>query len=454
MIVFYLNYNQPVMSQLAFNKHMLDLSINGSSCLRDIFTGSKRHSETQISSFRNVREHLDEQIISGDDYVVCVNFRALPVVSRHDFAAMSGWYASQLIDDYDLQFSFKLKATLLIELLEQSDDYKGVFEKISTLLGKKNELEAIDVTRPKNEVSFIAQAHKPRAFNSIGFNEHTVEKRSSDIRKLKAELNWFFLAQKRLPLKVPRIVKGFEDGYEIERINGFPLSQIYFSGVRDFTFWRDQMTDIILQIHCGVEAVSDISSQQVNNSIILKNVDRLEAYPKHLSKYIDSTIQLNGLEYNFQDVFNYTNKIISQTKPVLGFVHGDPCLSNIMFDPLAERWYFIDPRGYFFHDHDTFFDIHYDLAKLHHSMFGRYEAITAGKYEIYQRASTFELFIHENIYMTELEQVFDKMVSDLGYNSSRIRALSRSFFFSMIPLHFECEQKQLAFYLNGLEISF
>ena len=62
-------------------------------------------------------------------------------------------------------------------------------------------------------------------------------------------------------------------------------------------------------------------------------------------------------------------------------IHGDFCLSNILCEPDSNNIKLIDPRGGF-SEASCFGPQLYDVAKLGHSLLGRYDLIIADKFAL------------------------------------------------------------------------
>ena len=134
-------------------------------------------------------------------------------------------------------------------------------------------------------------------------------------------------------------------------------------------------------------------------------------------------------------------------------VHGDLCFSNILFDPGSTLVRLIDPRGEFI-DQSCFGDYRYDLAKLLHSVHGRYDFILHGLYNLKSLSParyTLTLIEDEQILLIQNE-LFDLVRAAVGDELRNVILLEALLFISMIPLHDEDVQRQRAFYLTGLRI--
>ena len=89
-------------------------------------------------------------------------------------------------------------------------------------------------------------------------------------------------------------------------------------------------------------------------------------------------------------------------------------------------------------------DKKYDFAKLVHSVFGLYDFIIAGFFECKVNSDNIEFFIEEDVNILDIQKEFLD-VFDIDDN---IKALTLHLFLSMLPLHNDFKEKQMAFLSN------
>ncbi|ECP3589223.1 hypothetical protein FZH48_26620, partial [Salmonella enterica] len=108
-------------------------------------------------------------------------------------------------------------------------------------------------------------------------------------------------------------------------------------------------------------------------------------FEKTTSLDLNKSITFNGVKYpSIKDIAYITSEFI---KPVceddIIITHGDFCFSNILYDFRSQRIKLIDPRGInFYNELSIWGDIRYDLAKLNHSVIGRYDLIIAEHFSL------------------------------------------------------------------------
>ncbi|EAH4640794.1 capsular biosynthesis protein, partial [Campylobacter jejuni] len=87
----------------------------------------------------------------------------------------------------------------------------------------------------------------------------------------------------------------------------------------------------------------------------------------------------------------------------------------------------------------------YDFAKLVHSVFGLYDFIIAGFFECKFNGNNIEFFIEEDANILDIQKEFLN-IFDIDDN---IKALTLHLFLSMLPLHNDFKEKQMAFLANA-----
>jgi len=134
-------------------------------------------------------------------------------------------------------------------------------------------------------------------------------------------------------------------------------------------------------------------------------------------------------------------------------MHGDFCFSNILYDSRVRRIRAIDPRGLVGSRPTIFGDTRYDLAKLSHSILGRYDQIVAGRRRVSRQRADFEISFEEIPCQPWLaEALADLEVDGVRARSDEVTAVMVSLFLSMLPLHGDRPDRQAAFIANALRL--
>lgn len=307
----------------------------------------------------------------------------------------------------------------------------------------------------------LKASHKPlvRYFNELIDHGSHFEKKSTKPEKLREE--YYFLSNVPDSLKhfYPQVY-DFQDfgdvcSYKIEKIATQDASSFVLS---DDSSDHQKLILVLAKLKNYLEDVPVISvdTTEFNNSIVKdifeKNLNRLkDIVALKASCNFDEICKVHG----FESVEHYClvlNQVLKKEfdqceNKKLYFSHGDLCLSNIL--PFNDKVYFIDPKGYQGDLRNTFRTIHYDLAKLSHSLFGSYDSINHHLFELKDN----EIIFHHNQYHgPELEKEFRKILNGFGVDFRTVRLLEASLFLSLIPFHQESKLKVKAFLINSLRI--
>ena len=114
----------------------------------------------------------------------------------------------------------------------------------------------------------------------------------------------------------------------------------------------------------------------------------------------------------------------------------------------------IDPRGKF-GDFDVYGDFRYELAKLFHSVDGKYDFIIKDLFKINYKSEENEInySIINRVRTFDLYQTFlDVFKEAIGNNLKKIELIEALLFLTMVPLHNESFEHQLVMLSTGLEI--
>jgi dTDP-glucose pyrophosphorylase len=305
---------------------------------------------------------------------------------------------------------------------------------------------------------------RPRFFNTLTINPtlNTITKISDHDQKLRDELNWYLQLPDELKVLTPRIVSHHETNGRLEIVQeyyGYPtLAELYIYGDLSPETWTSILRHI-LDIHKefrrypGVLNPADVSAVYVG-----KTWERLELLRTQDAGWKEllerSELQFNGRR--LRGVLQLREKLDQRAQAlansgVICIVHGDFCLSNILFDIGSQIIRLIDPRGNF-GQRGVYGDARYDIAKLRHSLCGLYDYILADMFEFEESDKGFKATVFSNGTQRVVGGTFDRLVEDAGYNLNDIRFLEGLLFISMLPLHHGHPRRQRMMYLTGLNL--
>lgn len=303
-----------------------------------------------------------------------------------------------------------------------------------------------------------------RSFNRLSFSSFAVEKSSSDLEKMQAEANWFLALPPELKPYTPAIYAAENDSYSIELLPFLPLNDVFVHGNQDERYWLS----IYNQYGEWFAASGDFASatgresvrraeQEREKLIVRKSRQRLDELKRSNHFKTDSPIVLNGKTFrSIEDVAEDCIRIALSQPLLPGVTHGDPCFSNTLVDTRGGRLRFIDPRGARNCDIDSLYgDRVYDVAKIAHSAIGQYDVIVSGAYKIeYSGGSDFGF----ELLTGPSQQRAGHLLLERGISGLPLKAVEQSLptmvllFLSMLPLHSDDRERQLALLLNGLRL--
>ena len=135
----------------------------------------------------------------------------------------------------------------------------------------------------------------------------------------------------------------------------------------------------------------------------------------------------------------------------LCIVHGDYCFSNILFEVDSQIVRLVDPRGSFGQP-GIYGDPRYDIAKLRHSVGGRYDFIVADMFEVQDLDGGLEYTLFDDHVDPGVVRDFDGLIQRHGYALDEIRLIEGLLFVSMLPLHSDAPKRQRVMFSRGLEL--
>ena len=307
---------------------------------------------------------------------------------------------------------------------------------------------------------------KAREFNhiTIDSNRGILTKTSSERAKFEGEILWYIKLPKDLEYVRPRIFS-----YSLEYNNTFVSMEYYsYYTLHELLLYSDiskkQWNNIFNKIKFICE---DFSRYKVSGDNIIKSLEKvyIEKTIQRLNKlrensffekYFEQSFYVNGKRYKklldiIEILKNELPNILFKIKD-FSIIHGDLCFSNILVDSDNSFVKLIDPRGNF-GSYDIYGDSRYELAKLFHSIDGKYDYIIEEQFDLSIDENGMEYKIKEqkrdfDIYK-EFLNVFDKIVKNQRREIEIIEAL---LFLSMIPLHNESLRQQCVMLATGVEI--
>lgn len=299
-----------------------------------------------------------------------------------------------------------------------------------------------------------------RAFNTLDIRQNVVTKKSAQPGKMEAEAHWFEAVPAELRSFTPAYLGRTHDnlGYRLDYEYLCPLNDLMVFGALSPRIWQRILLscDSFLSL-CREKKPSRVQPEWFDALYLGKTFRRISEFAPEMGIDIAAGWRLNGrplpsLETIVEEVAEHIGE---PGMSDCGIMHGDFCMSNILFDFRRGSIKLIDPRGYIEPGvPDIYGDTRYDAGKLHHSIAGKYDFLVAGYFDL-SRNACHELDFHipEVEAQLEIKSLFDEIIckSDTA-RTSTADAISILLFLSMLPLHADQPHRQLAFLANALRL--
>lgn len=283
---------------------------------------------------------------------------------------------------------------------------------------------------------YLARRGVPRCrgFNEIVDAGSSVIKRSAQVDKIRAEVAWMRGAPPAMQVFLPRV----ESAWFSESRAEYRMEKILLSNLRDVALYLDRGYDTWVEIFeriAGFLSLCQASGPERDNDFFWGEVftrTRVRALRSGATAE-----QLDWVDGSFRRAIAEARVIDSRAS----YLHGDLHFANIFFCFFYRNIKVVDPRG------DKSGGRLYDIAKLCHSVFGRYDYIDE---DLYRRGADGRPFFYDRRH-DQIERAFvDTIFGRLNVVEQRVvLTLTASLFLSMLPLHSDrpdhCELFRLEF---------
>ena len=304
-----------------------------------------------------------------------------------------------------------------------------------------------------------------RFFNSLKFNEMsgTIRKTSGNREKLVDEIHWLQAIPKELKSCTPAVYDYSKDPLEpfveMEFYSYPSLDESFVSARFDFDAWEKLFDKVFSLIRiAGKYTVSDPAlTDDLREMYLDKTLSRLDAIDKTVldqslwnDKLVIDGQECAGISRVREGLETALNRRTAFATNEFQVIHGDMCLGNILYDAKHCLIKLIDARGRFGR-YDIYGDVHYDLAKLSHSILGYYDFIMSDRFKVEKdEQGGYVLRCKTSPYHATVGQIFQKYLRQEGFDLDRVRLIESLLFLSMVPLHKDRPERQLPMLLRGL----
>lgn len=320
----------------------------------------------------------------------------------------------------------------------------------------------VDIGIINNFIQCVTGNFDSRYFNSLKGNEYTLIKSSSNKKKIKAEYCFYQLLPEDMKFWfiMPYDYKESNDNacYTMERLYITDIAVKWVHGSIDenefeelmdkyFFFFQSRHEKACTQEEYDQKAKS-LYTDKVNKRI--EALKKLQGYEK--IKVLLDAFKDTNIDWLVDKYFELKNKIEGKAKypNCLVIGHGDPCFSNALYNKSTRTLKFIDPKGAITED-ELWTNPYYDLAKLSHSVCGRYDFFNNMLFDIridVDFSYRLEIPFDNSRYI----DIFKRKVEKNGFDYWLVRIYEVSLFLSMLPLHIDNPYKVFGFILNARNI--
>ena len=244
----------------------------------------------------------------------------------------------------------------------------------------------------------------PRDFNKIEYKGDKVIKNTAN----SGEVYWYKNIPKQVEDFFPKVYEAKENKLVLENIDGVSFSYLYINKTLRISDLENLMNQIKF-----LHAVSNETQDDIYSNYQSKLIQRYDDNEKLYNKFVGSKLLLIEL----------SKKLRKYKSGKIGVIHGDPVFTNII--QTRDKLKFIDMRGKLGDNLSLHGDIYYDFAKIYQSIIG-YDFIL-NDVEI------------DNVYINSFIEFFENNFTKTEFEN--IKIITASLLFSLIPLHYQFEDK-------------
>ena len=307
---------------------------------------------------------------------------------------------------------------------------------------------------------------KAREFNHIKIdkNRGILTKTSEDKDKFIGEIKWYLKLPSDVEYVRPRVFSystDYSNPYvSMEYYAYHTVHELFLNGDLDIHGWEKifERIKFVVQDFKRYKVKDENIIPSLENMYLTKTIQRFDKLKNdtRFEVLFQKPILVNGLQYeSLERIINKLQSVIPEMLydvKEFNIIHGDLCFANMMVDNNFSFIKVIDPRGKFGF-YDIYGDPRYELAKLFHSVDGKYDYIIKDLFDLDYHDGSIVFTIQDKDRDFDLYQVFTEVFKDeIGDDIKKIELIEALLFLSMIPLHGESFEHQLVMLGTGLEI--
>lgn len=351
-----------------------------------------------------------------------------------------------------------------LNFLKRAIKYKNVRKTISEKAFLKLEATGLSyIGEIANFIQCITGNFDSRYFNSLQGTQYYLRKSSTNKKKIESEYKYYHLLPENMQswFVMPYDYKEDDNtaSYAMERLHMTDIAIKWvhgsigkdeFSDLMDmyFYFFNQRSEKIVTR-----EAYDKISTSLYKDKVE-QRISDLKKLPefKKIANLLANNDKLLSIDAIYERYLKLKEKVEKRVEyPIVSVIgHGDPCFANAMYNRSTRTLKFIDPKGALCED-DLWTNAYYDIAKLSHSVCGRYDFFNNAMFDI-TIDENFEYCLSIPFDNEEYKEIFRKKVEENGFDYWTVRLYEASLFLSMLPLHIDYPHKVFGFILNAVSI--
>lgn len=324
-------------------------------------------------------------------------------------------------------------------------------------------IRPLDLSRIQDFLTFTTGSTATRHFNEVHIDAYYYTKRSRDKKKMRGEYTFHQLVPESMR---PWLIQPFDykdegdtASYRMLRYYLADAALQWVHGAFNTESFPPFVSKLLffLQERPRKQVSSANCSAYAHSLFVQKVEDRAKAFlalseGARINNLVAATNRELSMEKQLERYLRLYSKMEnSLALNYLTIGHGDPCFSNLLYDPQRYLLMLIDPKGAISED-ELWTHPFYDFAKVSHSVLGDYDFINNGLYTIgFTENNQLTLDIHHS-HPPQLKHIFTDQLSAMGYDTRTVRLAEASLFLSMLPLHIDHPNKIVAFLLRAKSI--
>ena len=425
--------------------------------------------------FKDLSNHIFQNNLEKYENIKYIHRLALPIEDMSGFEKYKKFSSDIPSFGLCINYNFNFEQIFSSKKIDSLDKFNKEIYQLKLFKTKNtSKLNTIDLGISTHYFKVRAELVSLRFFNKLKIENNKISKTVQYSKKGEEEANWYKNTKKYIPQIAPSIINSSKDKktYTLEYLPMVSLSEIYTYGQIDINYWDNifsSISYILGDMHkCAVNLIKKNRLKIIDEDLNrydeelfkVKTINRLCDFcrSKNINYPFDVSLNKNK-KVNVEEIIYMIFKYINKIKKKYLYIHGDFCLSNILYDSRLSTIKLVDPKGH--KNENNLYEMikfqTYDLTKLAHSLLGFYDLINTGEImaESYSINKDFiEIkcnysvdFYHEMIYKKASSYEFLDNCKLNDFLPSTVLL-----FLSMLPMHSDNELKQITLLGNAIRI--